>query len=213
MITLIDLHETCGESLHTLAGALDLLGLPQLRALTPAAAAPAGPIILVGTGPFERACVALKASGWWWDLPQLAALGRPVLGLGLGFHLLAEGSEEAPRSTGLGLLPGIVRALGPGVKIPHSGWTPVQQQREHALVPDPRGAWLYFRHAHALEATSLTLQTAVHGRVFSALEMRGQCLGVQAHLEKSGSFGLSFLGQLLTGLGEAPSKRVAEGFN
>jgi imidazole glycerol-phosphate synthase subunit HisH len=210
MITLI---ETCGESLHALEGALDLLGFEHRRAATPRAAAAIGPIVLLGSGPFDPACAALKASGWWWDLPQLAAGGRPVLGIGLGLHLLAEGSEESPRGAGLGLIPGIVRSLGPGVKIPHAGWTQVRPHHPHPVFPEARGAWLYFRHAHALEPGSLTLHTAVHGRPFSVLEMRGQTLGLQAHPEKSGSFGLSFLEKLLAGLGELPPARVVEGAN
>ena len=210
MITLI---EPGGCSLHTLAGALDRLGLGQVRAGTPAAAAAAGPIILAGDGPLETACAALKACGWWWDLPQLAASGRPVLGIGLGLHLLAEGSEESPRGAGLGLLPGIVRSLGPGVKVPHHGWTAVKQHRPMASLPDPRGAWMYFKHAHALEPTSLTLHTAVHGRPFSVLEMRGQCVGIQAHPEKSGSYGLIFLEKILASLGEVAPARAAEGSN
>lgn len=210
MITVIDAGS---ESLHTLTGALAHLGFGMVRAGTPGQAAPSGPILLAGAGPYDPACAALKACGWWYDLPQLAALGRPVLGIGLGLHLLAEGSEEAPRSAGLALLPGIVRTLGPGVKIPHDAWTSVKQHRPHDTVPDPRGAWLYFKHAHALEPTSLTLHTAVHGRTFSALEMRGQCLGIQAHPEKSGSFGLILLEKLLACLGEAPRARVADGSN
>jgi len=130
MITLI---ETGGESLHTLEGALDLLGFNHCRAATPDAAAGAGPIVLLGSGPYDGACAALKQCGWWWDLPQLAASGRPVLGIGLGLQLLAEGSEESPRGTGLGLIPGIVRRLGPRVKVPHWGWSPVRQLRDHPL--------------------------------------------------------------------------------
>jgi imidazoleglycerol phosphate synthase glutamine amidotransferase subunit HisH len=155
----------------------------------------------------------LKASGWWWDLPQLSALGRPVLGIGLGLHLLAEGSEEAPRGAGLGLLPGIVRSLGPGVKVPHHGWTAVKQHCPSETLPDPRGAWMYFKHTHALEPTSLTLLDAVHGRPFSVLERRGQCVGLQAHPEKSGSYGLILLEKILAGLGEVAPARAAEGSN
>ena len=67
----------------------------------------------------------------------MAAYGRPVLGLGLGLHLLAEGSEESPRGAGLGLLPGLVRSLGPGVKVPHDGWTPVRQHCPTPSFPKP----------------------------------------------------------------------------
>jgi len=196
------------ESLHTLEGALDHLGFEHRRAPDPGSAASAGPLVILGSGPFDPACAALKASGWWYELPQLAAAGRPVLGIGLGLHLLAEGSEESPRGTGLGLIPGIVRSLGPGVKLPHDGWTVITRHSPHPVIPEAKGAWLYFKHAHALEPGSRTLHTAVHGRPFSVLEMRGQTLGLQAHPEKSGAFGLAFLEKILAGLGEFPAARA-----
>ncbi len=205
MITLV---ETGAESLHTLEGALDRLGFLHRRAPDPDSAGSTGPLVILGSGPFDPACAALKASGWWYGLPQLAAGGRPVLGIGLGLHLLAEGSEESPRGAGLGLIPGIVRSLGPGVKLPHEGWTVITRNRPHPVIPEARGAWLFFKHAHALEPGSTTLHTAQHGRTFSVLEMRGQTLGLQAHPEKSGSFGLAFLEKILAGLGEFPAARA-----
>ena len=210
MISLLDLG---GDSLNALSGALDRLGFPHLRCATPAQAAPSGPLILLGSSPFEAACAAMKARGWWWDLPQAVAGGRPVLAIGLGLHLLAEGSEEVPRGAGLGLIPGIVRSLGPGVKLPHEGWAPVRRLRPHPRYPDPMGAWMYFKHSHALEPSSETLWEADHGRPFSVMEARGQVVGVQAHPEKSGAFGLALLDKLLAGLGELPALRAVDGTN
>jgi imidazole glycerol phosphate synthase glutamine amidotransferase subunit len=199
MITLIHYGT---ESLYAMEGAMGRLGFAHCRAGRPGQAAPAGPILLVGSGPLDPACAQLKGSGWWRELPQMAADGRAVLGINLGLHILAEGSEESPRGTGLGLIPGIVRRLGPGVKVPHWGWSPVRQQRDHPLFPEIRGGWLFFAHSHALEPTSETLSLAVHGRPFSVMECRGRAVGIQAHLEKSGAFGIALLGKLLVALGE-----------
>ncbi len=210
MISLIELP---GESLHTLEGALDHLGFDHRRASAPDDARDAGPVVLLGSGSFDGVSAALKTSGWWYDLPQMAAAGRPVLGIGLGLHLLAEGSEESPRGTGLGLIPGIVRSLGDAAKVPHNGWTRVRRHHPHPLLPDVRDAWLYFMHTHSLEPGSRTLYTAEHGRPFSVLEMRGQAAGLQAHPEKSSSFGLVFLEKILAALGETPQARPDEGSN
>jgi imidazole glycerol phosphate synthase glutamine amidotransferase subunit len=210
MITLIPF---AAESLTTLEGALGRLGYAHCQAGKPDLAAPAGPVVLMGTGPLERAATLLKACGWWRELPQVAADGRPVVGINLGLHLLAEGSEECPKSTGLGLIPGIVRHLGPGVKVPHWGWSPVRQTRGHPLLPEIRGGWLFFAHSHALEPSSETLSIAVHGRPFSVVECRGRALGIQAHLEKSGQFGLGLLEQILAALGEEPAGRTGADCN
>ena len=203
MITLI--HDG-RESLICLEGALDRLGYAHRRAERPEQACAAGPLLLGGAGPLDVACAQLKNSGWWRELPQLAANGRAVLGLDLGLHLLAEGSEEAPRGTGLGMIPGIVRRLGPGAKVPHWGWSPVRRQREHPLLPGIRGGWLFFAHFHALEPTSESLSVAQYGRPFSVMECRGRTVGVQARLEKSGSLGLALLGRTLLALGAQPDR-------
>jgi imidazole glycerol phosphate synthase glutamine amidotransferase subunit len=210
MITLIHLGN---ESLSTLEGAMRRLGFSSCRAARPDQAAPAGPIVLTGSGPMDPACAQLKGSGWWRELPELAGCGRPVLGINLGLHILAEGSEESPRNTGLGLIPGIVRRLGPGVKDPHWGWSPVRQLRGHPLFPEIRGGWLFFAHSHALEPGSETLSIAVHGRPFSVMECRGRAVGIQAHLEKSGSLGLSLLEKTLEALGEQPGRETSAGSN
>lgn len=210
MITLIHYGT---ESLYAMEGAMGRLGFAHCRAGRPGQAAPAGPILLVGSGPLDPACAQLKGSGWWRELPQMAADGRAVLGINLGLHILAEGSEESPRGTGLGLIPGIVRRLGPGVKDPHWGWSPVRQLRDHPLFPDLRGGWLFFAHSHALEPTSETLSVAVHGRPFSVMECRGRAVGIQAHLEKSSSFGLSLLAQTLKALGEQPDPELTADSN
>lgn len=210
MITLVELPL---EGLQPLEGALAQLGRPHLRASRPSQAAPEGAILLRGSGSFEAGCVALKESGWWFELPQMLASGRPVLGLGLGFHLLAEGSEACPRGAGLALLPGIARSLGPGVRLPHRGWARVERCREHPRIPDPRGAWMFFDHAEALDPGGPTLLAAHHGRPIAVMDLQGICVGVQADPCRSGAFGLGFLDRLLECLGEAPQARPPEALN
>lgn len=199
-ITLIDYD---AGNLASLEGALERLNLPFVRAASPDEAAPTGPIVLPGVGHFEAAQKSLRDRGWWRTLPGLVADGRPLLGICLGLQLLAEGSEEAPRASGLGLIPGIVRRLGPGVKVPHMGWSQVHLHYPHPGLPDPKGAWLYFVHSYALEPTVETLCTAEHGRTFAAIEARGRVLGFQPHPEKSGASGLLLLKSALAWMGAA----------
>lgn len=206
MITIIDYG---AGNLASLEGALGRLGLASKRAETPDEAAPSGPLILPGVGHFDAATSLLRHRGWWSEIPQAVASGRPLLGICLGLQLLAEGSEESPKGTGLGLLPGIVRRLGPGVKVPHMGWSRVHQQKANPALPDPKDGWLYFVHSYALEVTSETIYTAEHGRTFSAVESRGRVLGFQPHPEKSGPFGLLLLQRALASMGaKAPGKEA-----
>ncbi len=205
MISIIDYG---AGNLASLEGALGRLKLPCLRAQSPDQAADSGPLILPGVGHFEAAAAALKQRGWWREIPQAVASGRPLLGICLGLQLLAEGSEESPRGSGLGLLPGLVRRLGPGVKVPHVGWSRVALHKAHPALPDPKQGWLYFVHSYALEPGSETIYAAEHGRTFAAVEARGRVMGFQPHPEKSGPFGLLLLQKALSWMGaQAPSDR------
>lgn len=198
MITILDYG---AGNLASLEGALGRLGLPFQRAATPAEEA-GGTLILPGVGHFGAAKAALQSSGWWTALPELAQT-RPLLGICLGLQLLAEGSEEAGEP-GLGLLAGTARKLGPGVKVPHMGWSRVRAAAAHPSHAGADGAWLYFVHSYALDLTAETLLAAEHGRPFAAAAARGRVLGFQPHPEKSGGDGLRLLGQALAHLQERP---------
>jgi imidazole glycerol phosphate synthase glutamine amidotransferase subunit len=203
MITVLDYG---GGNLASLEGALEAFGLPFRRAASPAEAAPEGVLVLPGDGHFATAKSGLVDSGWWAAIPALVAAGRPLLGICVGLQLLAEGSEEAPGEAGLGLLPGQVRRLGPGVKVPHMGWSKVRAAAPHPAFEGLGEAWLYFVHGYALDVTPATLYTAEHGRAFAAIAGRGRILGFQPHPEKSGREGRAMLRRALAWLAaqEAP---------
>ena len=186
-----------GGNLASLEGALDAFGLPFVRAASPAAAPARGVLVLPGDGHFTTARKGLMDSGWWAALPALVAAGRPLLGICVGLQLLAQDSEEAPGEPGLGLLPGSVRRLGPGVKVPHMGWSQVRGAQPHPAFDGGAEGWLYFVHGYALDVNEATLMIAVHGRPFAAAAGAGRVLGFQPHPEKSGPFGRAMLRRAL----------------
>lgn len=196
MITILDYG---AGNLASLEAALEHLGLASKRAETPDQDA-GGILVLPGVGHFGAAKRALKESGWWAALPGLAET-RPLLGICLGLQLLCEGSEEADEE-GLGLLSGTARKLGPGVKVPHMGWSQVRARKPEAIESD--GAWLYFVHSFALDLSADTRLEATHGRAFTAMATRGRVQGLQPHPEKSGAGGLRLLKRTLTSLMETP---------
>jgi imidazole glycerol phosphate synthase glutamine amidotransferase subunit len=201
MITLIDYG---AGNLHSLQGALTRLGFQSVRAVTPADAPEGGALVLPGVGHFTAARAALVERGWWDVLPPLVAAGRPLLGICLGLQLLAEGSEESPGATGLGLVPGVSRLLGPGVKVPNMGWARVKALKDHPALPGFREDWLYFVHSYALDTDAETVLASTHGRPFAAMQARGRVMGFQGHPEKSGAFGESLLRGVLGWMGEVP---------
>src|SRR5579864_87860 len=80
--------------------------------------------------------------------------GVPFLGICVGMQMLYEGSEEAPGVAGLGLVPGVVRALPDDVKRPQMQWNVLQSIRPSRLLadlgPEP---WCYFVHSYAPDAS------------------------------------------------------------
>lgn len=154
-------------------------------------------VILPGVGAFADAMSALKSSGLIPVILEMAASGRPFLGICLGMQALLEGSEEGPGVSGLGLIPGFVRRLPDcGLKIPHIGWNSFQAKKSSPLFAElPDTPYAYFVHSYACEASEPTdvLAETVYGVSFHSAIQRGNIIGVQFHPEKSGRAGQRIL--------------------
>ena len=74
---------------------------------------------------------------------------RPFLGICLGYQLLFSTSEEFGEGRGLDVVPGAVRRLPAGQKIPHMGWNRVEHGGDLAIFDGiPSGARFYFVHSY-----------------------------------------------------------------
>jgi imidazole glycerol-phosphate synthase subunit HisH len=169
-------------------------GQPEL-VTDPRSVARAPRVILPGVAAFglgmERAAPFREALG------QALSRRAPVLGICLGMQLFFEEGEEDGRRPGLGLLPGKVTRLPPGVQAPHIGW---QQLRPTAESPLRPAGWAYFAHSYRCEAPdSVVHAVADHGPVrIPAVVGRGTLFGVQYHPEKSAQDGEALLRRFLT---------------
>ena len=180
-------------NLRSAEKALQRVGADARLVDDPDAAAGADGIVLPGVGSFGRCAEALESTGLGAVATDAIARGVPFLGICVGFQLLYEGSEEDPSAVGLGILPGTVRRLGPGVKHPQMQWNILDIRRSDLLagVPDP--AWVYFVHSYAPERTADTTSTCDYGGPVVATAERGPVWGTQFHPEKSGAVGLGIL--------------------
>jgi|SRR5579871_148974 len=150
-------------------------------------------LVIPGVGHFS---VAQKLEGAWRRAVQDAiARGVPMLGICVGLQWLFEGSEEAPDTPGLGLLPGRCFRLTGDVKVPHVGWNTLDRGDRPARILQgvAPGASAYFTHSYAAPCGPDTAATTVHGVPFAAAVERGRTFGVQFHPEKSGPTGLAIL--------------------
>ncbi|HKI13297.1 MAG TPA: imidazole glycerol phosphate synthase subunit HisH [Candidatus Acidoferrum sp.] len=109
--------------------ALRRLGAQVFTTNRPEAIAESERLILPGVGHCGALIAALDVHNLRQPLREAIARGVNFLGICLGLQALYEASDEAPSLAGLGLLPGRVTHLPPGVKLPHMGWNQLQRTK------------------------------------------------------------------------------------
>ena len=156
-------------------------------------------VLLPGVGAFEDAARKLRDSGMAALLIELAAEGKPILGICLGMQLLLDKSYEYGEHKGLGLIEGKVAPIRPVVpadyKVPHIGWNALHfGVDKHPLFKYiTEGDCVYFVHSYyATDCPSVIATTEYHAELTAAVA-KDNVMGCQFHPEKSGAVGLSIL--------------------
>ena len=127
-----------GANTGSVRYAFDRLGVEAALVTDAASIRAADRVILPGVGTAAQVMARLQQL----ELVEvLRSLERPLLGICVGMQLLFESSAEGDVS-GLGLLPGRVARLpgGPGLRVPHMGWSTLRAGRDDALVAGVDGA-------------------------------------------------------------------------
>ncbi|MBO9534509.1 MAG: imidazole glycerol phosphate synthase subunit HisH [Solirubrobacteraceae bacterium] len=191
--------------------ALERVGAVVERTTDPARLRAAGGLVLPGVGAFPEAMRRIRALDLEGPLRELAAEGKPLIGLCLGMQLLLDGSEELGGDAGLGLIPGTVQQLDTqGLKLPHIGWNALTLRRpEHPLLaglPDP----LPLYHVHSFVAApadpGVVLAEGHYGSTFPSILALDNVMGAQCHPEKSSRDGLGLLENFLNICGGATAR-------
>ena len=186
-------------NLFSLRSSLDAIGEEAVVTSDADVLRSADRIILPGVGAFEDAARKLRESGLATLLKELAAAGKPLMGICLGMQMLFEKSYEYGEHEGLGLIPGQVRPIRDVIpetyKIPHIGWNALTFRGDHPLFSKIReGDCVYFVHSfYAADCDDAVIATAEYGAPLTAAVARGNVCGCQFHPEKSGSVGLAIL--------------------
>jgi imidazole glycerol-phosphate synthase subunit HisH len=187
-------------NLGSVEKAFGRLGMRALVTEDPAVVADAEAVALPGDGAFHDAMSNLHARGLLDSLRDALASEVPFLGICLGYQLLFTESEEFGHAKGLDLLPGTVRRLPPGLKVPHMGWNQLWHDGTLPLLAGiPAGAYFYFVHSYypdvsdALRVEGMQVAHCEYGLRFPALVVRDQLYGTQFHPEKSQGWGLRLL--------------------
>ncbi|MBR2338855.1 MAG: imidazole glycerol phosphate synthase subunit HisH, partial [Clostridia bacterium] len=122
-------------NLFSLKSSFAAIGAEAVVTADTAVLAEASHIVLPGVGAFGDAAEKLRSSGMAQAVTQLAASGKPLLGICLGMQLLFDKSYEYGEHAGLGLLHGSIRPIAdvipPDLKIPHMGWNRLRFVRDN----------------------------------------------------------------------------------
>jgi len=169
----------------------------------PAAIRAAARVVLPGQSAMPDCMRCLDASGLREAVLEAAA-SRPFLGICLGLQMLFDESEEGPTQC-LSVFEGRVErfrdtdmVISPDerLKVPHMGWSPVRQMREHPLWSGiPQGSRFYFAHSyHPLPADgAATVGSTDYPAPFTCAIARANIFATQFHPEKSQRAGLQLL--------------------
>ena len=186
-------------NLFSLKSSFSAIGVEAVVTNEPMVLCGADKIILPGVGAFEDAARKLRESGLDVVIKQLAADGKPLMGICLGMQMLFEKSYEYGEHEGLGLIPGVVKPIADVIpadlKIPHIGWNALKFKGNNPLFSKIReGDCVYFVHSfYAADCEESVIATAEYGAELTAAVAKGNVYGCQFHPEKSGAVGLNIL--------------------
>ena len=186
-------------NLFSLVSSFAAIGAEVTVTADPAILRQADKLLLPGVGAFEDAAKKLRQSGLDAVVKELAAKGKPLLGICLGMQLLFDESYEYGCHKGLGLIPGGVKPIADVIpkdlKIPHIGWNALHFQKDCPIFREIKeGDCVYFVHSfYATSCEDFTVATAEYGAALTAAVAKDNIYGCQFHPEKSGAVGLKIL--------------------
>jgi len=150
-------------------------------------------LIVPGVGAAADTMRNLRESGMVEPVRDFIASGRPFLGVCMGQQALLSVSEEGGEHECLGIIPGRVKRLPFGQKVPHMGWNNVAQTQVHPIYDGiPNDAYFYFVHSYAPrpDDPAVVIGETEYGETFASVLARDNIVATQFHPEKSGEHGL-----------------------
>ena len=157
-------------------------------------------VVLPGVGAAADTMRNLQEGGLVSPLRDYIRSGRPFLGVCMGQQALLSISEEGGEHACLDIIPGRVKRLPSGQKVPHMGWNRVRQRVAHPVFEGiDDGAYFYFVHSFypAPDDQDAVIGETDYGLTFASVLAQGNVVATQFHPEKSGADGLRFYGNFL----------------
>src|SRR5688572_22373571 len=187
-------------NLRSVARAVAKQGYEPLVSCEARAIDAAKALILPGVGAAADTMRNLQDGGLVEPLKAYIASGRPFLGVCMGQQALLSVSEEGGEHRCLDVIPGRVKRLPHGQKVPHMGWNRVYQRVAHPVFDGIEdGAYFYFVHSYypAPDDDAVVIGETDYGVKFASVLARDSLVATQFHPEKSGKDGLRFYANFL----------------
>jgi len=193
-------------NLWSVVSALDFLGADSIISSNPAEITKADAVILPGVGSFRLAMQTLANKNLDEAIKEAVQIKqRKILGICLGFQMLAESSTEDGMTAGLGFIPTPVESFSVQElerrKLPHIGFNRVRlPDSSHLFDGFKTEEDFYFVHSYRLLAQALPGKKAIcnYGTDFLAAYEHENVFGAQFHPEKSQTNGLRLLANFLS---------------
>jgi glutamine amidotransferase len=197
MIAIIDYG---AGNLHSVTNALVRLGYQPKVTREPDDVLDATAVIFPGVGAAADAMESLRESGMDEAVQAVIREGQPLFAICVGMQVLLSSTEEDGWNECLGIIPGMVKRLPSGLKVPHIGWNQVKQVTRHPIfegIPDESN--FYFVHSYYAEPADISLiaGTSEYGINICSVLIKDNLVATQFHPEKSGEVGLRMYANFL----------------
>ncbi len=191
-------------NLHSVDNCLRSLELDPILVSGPDQLDGATHLILPGVGSFGDCMEQLRSRGLLEPIREWVAVGKPYLGICLGYQILFDSSEESPGVEGLGIMAGKVRRFQqqPGLKIPHMGWNVAKPLHSGQGIWRGLGEEPYFYFVHSFfpepsDDSVVAARTDYGADYFASAVELGSVVACQFHPEKSQAAGLRLIQNFL----------------
>jgi len=157
-------------------------------------------LILPGVGSFNEGMDNLKKLDLIDVLEEEVLVNKKkILGICLGFQLMANESSENGNTKGLGWINSSIEKLKvKSLKIPHVGWNNSKIINKSELIGQLNTDYLfYYNHSYAMRINEdkkfKIILGCEHEDSFISLGVKENIIGIQPHPEKSQLNGINFL--------------------
>ena len=197
MIAVIDYG---AGNLRSVTNALIKLGCHPKVTHEPEDVVKATAVIFPGVGAAADVMESLRESGMDEAIKEAINENQLFFAICVGMQVMLSATEEGGLNECLGIIPGTVRRLPAGLKVPHIGWNQVRQVSAHPIFKGiPEGSNFYFVHSYYAEPedASVVAGTTEYGVNLCSVLIKDNLIATQFHTEKSVALGLRMYANFL----------------